>query len=334
MGQVGPPLVWAYYGVFALAYARVPLVRTVRRWTARVSSLTPSMRLENRPISWWAVALVASIAALLWIAALSTADDRLHVSFIDVGQGDAAFITTPGGKQVLVDGGPDPVEVVQYLGERMPFRDRTIELVVLTHAHNDHVNGLMEVLRRYDVERILQRETDYESPPYEAWRRAVAEEGAEVIQAEAEQVIAVDGGVFIQVLSPPARLLRGTSSDVDNASVVLRLVYRDLSFLLTGDMFGEAEAVLVRESSPVDSDVLKVGHHGSRTSSSEAFLERVTPAIGIISAGEDNRFGHPHPETMEALRRHVPEDLLFLTKDRGTIELITDGKRLEVKTER
>ena len=114
----------------------------------------------------------------------------------------------------------------------------------------------------------------------------------------------------------------------------MKLVYGEVSFLLSGDMFREAEAALVRADAPVDSDVLKVGHHGSRTSSSAAFLDRVSPAVAVISAGEDNRFGHPHPETMEALRRWVAADRLFLTSDRGTIEFVTDGERLTVKTER
>ena len=136
------------------------------------------------------------------------------------------------------------------------------------------------------------------------------------------------------MLGPPETLIEGTDSDVNNASVVLRLVYGNVSFLLTGDVFSEAEANLVEHGAPVDSDVLKVAHHGSRNSSSEAFLGSVTPVVAIISAGEGNRFGHPHPETEEALLRHVTKDLLFVTKDRATIEVVTDGEQLEVKTER
>ena len=270
----------------------------------------------------------------MWIAALSLSDAKLRVAFIDVGQGDAIFITTPGGSQVLVDGGPDPVELVHFLGRNMPFRDRTIELVVLTHAHSDHVNGLIEVLRRYKVEQVLEREIEFEGPSYQAWRKAVAEEGAEVTQAREGQLIALDGGGFMQVVSPGEKLLRGTSDEVNNASVVLKLVYGDFSFLLTGDIFSEVEAALVAGGAPIDTDVLKVGHHGSRGSSSARFLDSASPAVAVISVGEDNRFGHPHDETLEALARHVSEDLLFLTRDRGTVESITDGKTLKLKTER
>ena len=333
-GRVPTFLVWAYYGVLALLYAVAAFRRPFRRWRTDLSDFSSLSPVFSRGIPLWVLAPVISLAVLLWIAALSQPDRRLHVAFVDVGQGDAVFISTPGGKQVLVDGGPEPTDVVHFLGQKMPFWDRTIDLVVLTHAHSDHVNGLIEVLRRYDVQNILEREVQYDSPPYQAWRQAVAEEGAEVIQARSGQVIALEGGAFVQVVSPGERLLGGTSSDVDNASVVLKLVYGNVSFLLTGDMFGETERVLVAQNAPIDSDVLKVGHHGSRSSSSAAFLDMVSPAAAAISAGEDNRFGHPHLETLEALRGHVSEDLLLLTKDSGTVEFVTDGKRLEVKTER
>ena len=319
-----------------LLLARVPYLERsiyVLLGARDISNWTPSHPLAGRGVPWWVLAPLISVAALAWIAAISQPDSRLHVVFVDVGQGDAIFISTPSGQQILVDGGPDPLELVQFLGKRMPFRDRTIELMVLTHPHADHVNGLLEVLRRYDVKRILERQSQHESAPSQAWRRAVEDEGAEVVEAQSGQVITAPG-LFMQVVSPPARLLRGTPSDVDNASVALRLVYGDVSLILAGDMFSEAEAALVASGVDIDSDVLKVGHHGSRSSSSSAFLDGVSPAIAVISMGQDNRFGHPHAEVQEALGQRVPEDLLLLTSDRGTIEFTTDGKRLKLKTER
>lgn len=155
-----------------------------------------------------------------------------------------------------------------------------------------------------------------------------------VTQARQGQTILFDDGVALQVLAPPESLLRGTESDVDNASVILRLVYGDISFLLTGDVFGEGESWLIAQGSDLKSDVLKVAHHGSRSSSSDRFLERVSPGVAVISAGEGNRFGHPHRETLEALLRHLPAERIFVTKDAGTVEFVTDGARLEVKTER
>jgi competence protein ComEC len=332
VGRLASLLMLACYGIAILLCLRRPLFSLARRWIAHVGAVR--LPILDRSVPWWAIAPAISLAALLWIAALSLPDRRLHVSFVDVGQGDAIFIVTPGGQQLIVDGGPDPMRLARFLGEKMPFRDRTIELMALTHPHADHVTGLVEALRRYRVQRILERELEHEGAPYQAWRRAVAQEGAEVIQAQAGQVIATSDGVVIEVLNPPDVLLRGTASDLDNAAVVLRLAYGSVSFLLTGDMFGEAEALLVEQGAPIDSDVLKVAHHGSRSSSSPEFLAGVSPAIAVISAGEDNRFGHPHPAVVEALRQRVPEKLLFVTRDKGTVEIVTDGVRLEVRTER
>ena len=163
----------------------------IRRWLSGASDLTRPLTRASGPVSRWLLALIASVVALVWIAALSLGDDRLRVSFLDVGQGDATFIVTPGGQQILVDGGPDGDRLAHLVGKRMPFMDRTIELVVLTHAHSDHVNGLIELLRRYDVKHILERRTQFDSPSYDEWRRAVEEEGAEVTQASAGQVIAM-----------------------------------------------------------------------------------------------------------------------------------------------
>ena len=334
-GQVGPVLVWAYYGSIMLVW--IGARRARRLWPLRAASL----RLGRLPlpargvvVPLWVLPPAILLPALVWAAALSMPDGRLHVTFADVGQGDSALIITPRGNSILVDGGPGPLEAARLVGDRLPFWDRTVAMVVLTQPHADHARGLTELLRRYRVERVMEREIDYESRTYAAWKRALGEEGAVVTQARSGQVIVTDDGVLIQVLWPPEQLQRGTASDVDNASIVLRLVYGDVSFLLTGDMFAEAEASLVRRGAPLDSDVLKVAHHGSRTSSSARLLESVSPSVAVISVGKDNRYGHPHPETVAALLAHVAEDQIFLTSERGNVEFVTDGTRLEVKTER
>lgn len=136
------------------------------------------------------------------------------------------------------------------------------------------------------------------------------------------------------MLGPPTTLIMGSDSDVDNASVVLRIVYGRVSFLLAGDVFARAESALTGGNADLDSDVLKVAHHGSRSSSTGAFLAAVSPAVAVISAGEDNRFGHPQVETLEALRRLVAPDRLFVTSDNGTVEFVTDGERLKIRSER
>ena len=333
-GPVGPFLVLAYYAALAAVAARPWKRPQVVLLSARLAGAARAVQGAGPAIPWWALVAAVAVASLVWLAASTGPDGRLHVSFVDVGQGDATLIQTPGGRRIVVDGGQDPVDVVRFLGSRMPFRERTIDMVVLTHGHSDHVTGLLEVIRTYDVETVLQRKTDHDGASYLAWHRAVDLENAEVVSARAGMIVPLDSGAFIEVLGPPARLLRGTASDVDNASVVLRLVYGDVSFLFMGDAFTEAENALIAAPTVLDSDVLRVGHHGSRTSSSTRFLEAASPSIAVISAGKDNRFGHPHPETLAALAPHAPPDRTFITADHGTIELITDGKTISAITER
>ena len=163
------------------------------------------------------------LSAVIWMSALSEPDPRLHVYFVDVGQGDAIFIVTPSGHQVLIDGGPDPQAIVQFLGQHMPPEDRTIDIALLTHAHSDHATGLVEALRRYEIQTVVHRTLDNDSPIYSEWLRAVDQENADVVEVQAGQVITFDDGVELQILSPPQQLPTGTRSDVDNASIALRL---------------------------------------------------------------------------------------------------------------
>ena len=136
------------------------------------------------------------------------------------------------------------------------------------------------------------------------------------------------------MLGPPESLIGGPDPDVDNASVVVRIVYGEVSFLLAADLFAPGERVLVAGGSTLNSDVLKVAHHGSRSSSTEGLLSAVSPTAAVVSSGKDNRFGHPHVETMEALGRHVAPDMVFLTSASGSVEFVTDGERLTVRPER
>ncbi|MYC07690.1 MAG: ComEC/Rec2 family competence protein [Chloroflexi bacterium] len=287
-------------------------------------------------IAVWLLVPAAFVASLAWSQALSR-DDLLRVAFLDVGQGDAIFIETPRGRQVLVDGGTDGLVLARLLGERMRFNDKHLDMVVATHPHTDHIGGLTLALERYDVGAILERRIEYESAAYEAWSRAVSDEqsqGATVVQARAGQVIALDENTRLEVIWPMDELLHGTTSDADNASVALRLVHGDVSVLLTGDIFAEAERALLASGAALDSDALKVPHHGSDSSSTPEFLSAVSPAVAVVSVGADNRFGHPDASVVERLREFVGEDGLYLTVEQGTMELISDGTRLWVKAER
>lgn len=340
-------VVVAYYGLLLLVYgARTMFPSALRDLTSMdrirravgMSGSTGSPRTGSKAsaVAMWLLVPAAFAASLAWSQAL-TRDDRLHVTFFDVGQGDAIFIETPHGRQVVVDGGADPLLMTRLLGERMRFNDRHIDIVAATHPHGDHIGGLVQVLKRYDVGAILERRIEYESATYEAWARAVdaeASQGTKVIEARAGQVITLDDDVRIEALGPPSALLSGTESDEDNASLVLRLVYGDVSVLLTGDIFTTAEQALVEGDALLDSDVLKVPHHGSDSSSTAEFLSAVSPAAAVISVGADNRFGHPDDDVAQRLREFVGEGGLYLTSERGAVEFITDGKTLWARTER
>ena len=333
--SVGSGLVVAYYALL-LAPWYLPRVRSrARPAREAITSLARAVTARQpRRLPWWLILLALAPAALIWAAALSLPDGKLHVVIADVGQGDSVLIATPRGRSILVDGGPDPLAAARLLGDSLPFWDRSVDMVVLTHPHSDHVAGLPEVLRRYDVDRILERTISFESADYAEWREAVDAEGAAIVQAAPGQILYTNDGVVVEVLAPSEKLPAGASSNPNIASVVLRLTYGQVSFLLTGDMFTEAEEGLLATGAPVQSDVLKVAHHGSRTSSSQRFIERVGPAVAVISVGEDNRHGHPHEEIFRALLDQVGDQNLFLTSERGSIEFVTDGTRLEVRTDR
>ena len=332
LGEAGATLVWAYYGALGV----LTLALTGRlRWRFRISRSVPSVDLLRRvSLPWQVTAIVVAISCLIWIEALSQPSGRLRVVFADVGQGDMTVITTPAGYRIVVDGGPDPLRAAESLSAEIPFWERSVHLVVLTHPHGDHVTGLNEILRRYDVKIVLERRQKFEGHKYTAWTDLVEAEGAETIHAVPGLKMSFTDGVTVETLAPPDPMLSGTDSDVDNGSVVVRVGYGHRSFIITGDVFSEGEAWLAGSGQRLASDVLKVAHHGSRTSSSQDFLDAVNPSAVVISAGRDNRFGHPHPEVVGRLSAVVDESHIFTTAESGSVTFETDGEDLWASAER
>ncbi len=275
------------------------------------------------------------VLIVLGVLAFSTArtagekDGLLRVYVLDVGQGDAIFVEAPNGNQVLIDGGPDE-RVAHHLGNILPFSDRTLDLVVLTHPHSDHMQGLFEVLKRYAVGHILETRVTYDSSEFRQWREARTQEGAELIEAVAGKTIDLGADVALTVLYPLESLKGQEAANPNNSSAVILLKHRDVSILFTGDIETKGERELITNRALLDADVLKVAHHGSRTSTTQLFLDEVSPKVALISVGERNRYRHPSPDILSRLEKSgIP---YYRTDTNGTVVVESDGNAFRVTT--
>jgi competence protein ComEC len=324
LGEISPYMLWGYFALLAIAFWSYHERKKVSTIIIRIADALAG------PSKRFVVPSLLVIAILTTLFAGSMPDNRLHVSFLDVGQGDAILIQK-GSQDILVDGGPSPGAITLELGKKLPFWDRTIELVVLTHPHTDHLAGLIEVLKRYRVKQVLYPESDSTSPLWAEWQRILEEKNVRVTIAQVGQVIDLgDKNPAIVVLNSPG----ADETTIDNDGIVLKVSDGNISFLLTADITEEKELSLIMERTHLDSTVLKVAHHGSYTATSAGFLSVVSPDLAVISVGADNDYGHPNKETMTRLINEVGEDHIYRTDQNGTIEFITDGKRLWVRKER
>lgn len=256
--------------------------------------------------------------------ATSKTSGYLSVTFLDVGQGDAIFIETPDGVQVLIDGGPTSA-VLTKLSAQMSFFDTTLDMVIGTHPDLDHVGGLVDVLERYQVATILITESDGSSGAADMFTANAHNETEDRLYARAGQSFALGASTTLTVLSPagnPALLESNTGS------IVVFLQYGDTAFVLTGDAPQGIEDYIVSQyGSQLKADVLKLGHHGSDTSSSAVFLKTVAPRYAVVSAGEDNRYGHPHPDVIERVETLTNAQILS-TAELGSITFYSDGVKV------
>jgi len=333
--------VWIYYGVLLGILWSVPSRRYIARRLSRskdamLGALDKAGDFSDRiPKKRWLALGLTLVAILIWAAVAAAPDDhRLNVSFLDVGQGDSILIVTPAGQQILVDGGPDPDRVCLELSKKLPFWDRSLDLVVLTHPDDDHLAGLPEVLKRYEVKQVLESGLEVNSPAYQEWLTLIKEKNIERTIAIAGQEIVFGEGVIIDVLNPQRELTSSDASDVNNNSVVLRLVSGDVGFMLTGDIEQEVEQELVHVGCAPGTTVLKVSHHGSNGATSRQFLASVQPQVAVVSVGEGNTFGHPHEDVIMRLENVVGADKIYVTSRDGTVTFTTDGKRLWVDTDK
>lgn len=250
---------------------------------------------------------------------------RLVFTFFDVGQGDSGLIRTPQGQDVLIDGGPDN-KVVQKLGQAMPLMDRDIELMILSHPHSDHVTGLNEVIRRYNVKKIMMTGLIHTAPEYRQFLKLIEEKNIKVEIIKQPEEIAIEAGLSIKIFFPDENLEGRQLNNVNNSSIVSKIIFASTSFMLTGD-YEDEESLAEHYKTELKSDVLKVGHHGSVNANNEYFLKLVNPLYAVISVGANNRYGHPQYRVLHELESLGAK--ILRTDQDGDIIFVSDGRKIE-----
>lgn len=270
---------------------------------------------------------ITMILGLLLVFTFREQNDFLEVTFLNVGQGDGILIETPSGHTILIDGGPDR-SVLAEVGRSLPFYHHTIDLLVLTHGDADHVGGFVELTKRYGVGHVLYSGVDTSYGAYEAWREVT--EGQGIDETIASQGKSFEfGDVLLEVLYPFEDVSSREVEDPNDYSVITKLTYGETEFLFTGDAPIEAEDRMLAVGIDVKADVLKVGHHGSKYSSSKEFIAAVDPEIAVIQSDIDNTFGHPHKVVLDNLE---DAGVKTLRNDLdGRITLISDGESVSIK---
>jgi len=263
------------------------------------------------------------IAVVTWIGVFIEVKQSqiLKVEFFDIGQGDSIFVETGDKKQMLIDGGPD-ASILEKIGRAIPFYDRYIDIIVLTHPEQDHLNGLIEIIKRYDIGAIITNGIVRDTSQYKEWMEIIEQKNIPLYIAQKGGIIDFDNGVYLNILYPFENMYNKELSDSNNYSIVSKLVYKNFDTLFTGDIEKSVEKKLIKSDIDLKSDILKIAHHGSKTSSSKEFLDAVGAVIAIIQMGKDNQYGHPHQEVLERLKNLRA----LLTGEHGDIEVFSDGR--------
>ena len=252
-------------------------------------------------------------------------DSELMISYMDVGQGDAAYIKV-NGNDILIDAGPrsNSKELLEQLKAK---NIDDFELVIATHPHEDHIGGMVDVFKEYEVKAFYSPKITHTTKTYENLVKAVKDEGLKTKELKGGMVIDLGEGAKFEVFTPQ----KSEYEELNDYSPIMKLSFGDTSYLFTGDAekLAEEEA-LAKYKNSLDSDVIKFGHHGSSSSSSNAFIEAVSPKYGIISCAKDNKYGHPHRETLDIIKKYNIKT--FRTDTDGEIILTSDGKSINFYT--
>ena len=311
----------------------------VHEKTSHPTTIMPDANSTNSGLTVpaWSFLVPLFVLALLLVAATQRPDGRLHAWVLDVGQGDAILLRTPHGHTALIDGGSGATHLLNEMGEHLPFWQHDLDLMVLTHPHQDHLMGLIEVLERYHVDQVVQTEFTATQGLEGQWFYSLKSHNVPVHYPRRGDTVSFEGEpeMDLRVLSPltPEAPRGKGNEEINNASIVLRLSYGKHDILLEGDAQDEAEVEMAAlPEDDIASEILKVGHHGSDTSSTPQFINRVHPQVAIISVAADNKYGHPASETLRTLE--AAGALVYRTDRNGTVEIIADKERMWVRSER
>lgn len=253
----------------------------------------------NRKLIYGFLFLLLAVALIFGAVILFSNQKNLKVVFLDVGQGDAILISD-GRNQILIDGGKSGQILLEKIGKYVPFWDRKIETVVMTHPDQDHIGGFADVFRSYEIETVIKTNAKSSSQTFELLNERISSEGSEIVEAKSGVKISFSNGAEINLLFPFVSVSEN-ESDTNSQSIVAALKNGNSKFLFTGDLTSEKEEEILRKGIDISANVLKVAHHGSKYSTGDEFLKKVSPKEAIISVGK-NSYGHPAEETLEKLR--------------------------------
>lgn len=278
--------------------------------------------------------LILAVFLLLAVAlltAFSLPDNNLHIIACDVGQGDAILFVR-GSDEILIDGGPDN-SVLNCLGRHLPFWDRKIEMVILTHPQADHYTGLIEVMRRFEVGIFLVNAVNNDTRGYRLLKNEVGSRGIMVVNPFAGQRLRL-GLIYLDVVNPPRELANPqnpgklgeftTKRDLNDFSIVALIRFGNFKGLFTGDIGESMKTAVITTGLLEDVDYIKIAHHGSRTGLTNFILDITRPEVGVISVGKNNKYGHPSKETLEILKNYGVK--ILRTDEKGDVEIVTDGE--------
>lgn len=280
---------------------------------------------------------MAAVVFMIIIGIKYIINDNLRIVVLDVGQGDSILITTPKGKNVLIDGGGSASEGEYYydVGTKItvPALRKLgvwgIDTIMLSHIHEDHIEGLISVAEEFNIKNVVLPKTPFSNDKLEMLINISRNKGSNIFYVGENDKLMLEKDICMEILSPVDELVKGTSSDENNNSIVAKLKYKKFSMIFTGDIEKEAEYIL--KDKDIGSTVLKVPHHGSFTSSSREFIEKVSPKVSLITVGK-NFYGHPSKQTLENIQE--AGSTIYRTDINGAIEIITNGLKLELTSVR